>query len=210
MAGAKRRVNIAGASALREAARRAGEDAAAEDTALFREATRDVRPLAHDRHPLESAKPPARARFTRADRLAILDESLHPGPEDPEIAGGEAAAYARAGVQQSVLRKLRRGQYRVQAEIDLHGLTVREAKPALKEFLSEALERGLTCVRIVHGKGLGSGPRGPVLKSAVIGVLKRAAPVLAFVSARSVDGGTGALYVLIARSPLAPRRPADR
>lgn len=197
MAGAKRRVNIAGASALREAARRAGEDAAAEDTALFREATRDVRPLAHDRHPLESAKPPARARFTRADRLAILQESLAAPAEDPALAGGEELSFARPGVQPSLLRKLRRGQYRVEAEIDLHGLTVSDAKAALRHFLARALERGARCVRIVHGKGLRSGPRGPVLKQAVNATLRRSERVLAFVSARAVDGGTGALYVLL-------------
>ncbi|HUN25243.1 MAG TPA: Smr/MutS family protein [Steroidobacteraceae bacterium] len=211
MAGAKRRVNIAGGSPAREAVPRADEETPGEDAALFREAVRDVRPLAHDRQPPQHARPPARARFARADRLAILAESLDPAPEDPGIAGGETSAFARSGVQASVLRRLRRGHYRVQAEIDLHGLTVGEAKSALREFLAEALWRGLTCVRVVHGKGLGSGPRGPVLKSAVAGILKRSAPVLAFVSARSVDGGTGALYALLARgAPPTGRPPATR
>ncbi len=169
--------------------------------ALFREATRDVRPLAQDHPPPPRAKPPPRARFARADRLAILDESLQIPADDSALAGGEVVSYARAGVQDSVLRKLRRGHYRVQAELDLHGLTVREAKGALREFLAEALERGLTCVRIIHGKGLRSGPRGPVLKVAVSVLLQRSAHVLAFVSARGVDGGTGALYALLSSRP---------
>jgi len=76
-------------------------------------------------------------------------------------------------------------------------MTVVEAKLALREFLLRALEQHVRCVRIVHGKGLRSGPRGPVLKAAVSGVLRRTGAVLAYVSARPVDGGTGAVYVLL-------------
>ncbi|MGH8149831.1 MAG: Smr/MutS family protein [Steroidobacteraceae bacterium] len=175
------------------------------DAALFREATRDVRPLGEKRLPPPRAKPPPpRARFTRADRLAVLEESLHGDPlEDGTdgVSGGESTSFARPAVQASVLRKLRRGHFRIQAEVDLHGLTVQEAKGALREFLAEALERGLSCVRIIHGKGLRSGPRGPVLRIAVSGVLQRTGRVLAFVSARAVDGGTGAVYVLLSSRP---------
>ena len=119
---------------------------------------------------------------------------------------GEELVFAREGVQSGVLRKLRRGQYRVQAEIDLHGLTVPEAKEELRTFLAHALERHIRCVRVVHGKGLRSGHRGPVLKGAVSSVLRRVGPVLAYVSARQVDGGTGALYVLLATWPVNPTR----
>lgn len=172
-----------------------------DDADLFREAMRDVKPLSHDAPMPEPPRPPARARFARADRYAVLQESLHTDVGDPELASGEELVFAREGVQSTVLRKLRRGQYQVQAEIDLHGLTVAEAKEALRSFLAHALERHIRCVRIVHGKGLRSGHRGPVLKGAVSSVLRRVGPVLAYVSARQVDGGTGALYVL-----LAPRR----
>jgi DNA-nicking Smr family endonuclease len=200
MTGAKRRVNIAGESPSREAQAQPGRERPndeQDDVTLFREATRDVRPLAHDRHLVPRAKPAPRAHFTRADRLAILDESLQGNPDDPEVAGGDVASYARVGVRRSVLQKLRRGHYRIEAELDLHGLTVTEAKAALRTFLAHALERGVRCVRIIHGKGLRSGPRGPVLKVAVTGILRRSSHVLAFVSARSVDGGTGALYALL-------------
>jgi len=176
-----------------------------DDLHLFREAMRDVKPLAPPAVP-ESPRPPPRARFTRADRYAVLQESLSADTGDPELAGGEELVFCRQGVQSSVLRKLRRGQYRVQAEIDLHGLTVPEAKGALRTFLAHALERHIRCVRIVHGKGLRSGHRGPVLKSAVSSVLRRVGPVLAYVSARQVDGGTGALYVLLATWPVNPTR----
>ena len=98
----------------------------------------------------------------------------------------------------SVLKKLRRGHYRVQSEIDLHGLTAPEAKEALRDFLADALERRYRCVRIIHGKGLRSENRAPVLKNVVSSVLRRVGAVIAYVSAREVDGGTGAVYVLLA------------
>lgn len=172
------------------------------DADLFREAVRDVKPLAYVAPVAEPARrPPPRARFTRADRHAVLQESLYSDVGDPELASGEELVFARDGIQKVVLRKLRRGQYRVQAEIDLHGLTVPEAKEAVRTFLAGALERHFRVVRIIHGKGLRSGHRGPVLKSAISGVLQRIGPVLAYVSARQVDGGTGALYVLLATWP---------
>lgn len=169
-----------------------------DDPALFREAVSDVTPLRHDRHIANPRRRPARARFTRADRLAVLEESLHGELGDPMVASGDELSFRRPGVSEHVLRKLRRGEYRVAGEIDLHGLTVAEAKQALRAFLGAALARHAGCVRIIHGKGLRSGHRGPVLKSAVSGLLRKTLAVVAYVSARPVDGGTGALYVLLA------------
>src|ERR1700746_190080 len=122
-------------------------------------------------------------------RLPVLQESLDRDVGDPELASGEELVFAREGIPSTILRRLSRGQYRVQAEIDLHGLTVPEAKEELRSFLAHALERRIRCVRIIHGKGLRSGHRGPVLKGAVSSVLRRVGPVLAYVSARQVDGG---------------------
>ena len=173
-------------------------DDAGEAAKLFRDAVRGVKPLAGGgAHAERPPKPRARARFTRADRVAVLKESLAAEPPDPALAGGEELVYQRAGVPPSVMRRLRRGEYRVEREIDLHGLTVAEAKQTLRQFLIDALYREVRCVRIVHGKGLRSGHRGPVLKAAVSAVLRRTAAVLAFVSARPADGGTGAVYVLL-------------
>ena len=169
-----------------------------DDASLFREAVRGVKPLG-SRAPLP--RPPRarpRALFTRADRAAVLRESLAGDNADPQLAGGEELVFHRPPVQPAMLRRLRRGEYRVQREIDLHGLTVTEAKQVLREFLAEALEQQVRCVRIIHGKGLRSGHRGPVLKGTVSAVLKRTGAVLAYVSARPVDGGTGAVYVLLA------------
>ena len=203
MAGPKRRVNIAGERSPGEAHASFAEQFSGiasreEDTALFREATRGVRPLEHDRRVAPSRKPAPAARFTRAGRTAILDETSTVEPDDPSLAGGEVASFARPGVQRSVLLRLRRGQYRVQAEVDLHGLTERQAKQVLHGFLADALQRNARCVRIIHGKGLRSGPRGPVLKAMVTSMLRRSSQVLAYVSARGADGGTGAVYALLA------------
>lgn len=172
-----------------------------EELRLFRDAVRDVRPLEQDVlvTTVDRPRPKAMARFARADRQAVLKESLDAfDAGDPAVAGGEEIVFQRPGIQDSVVRNLRRGHYRVQAEIDLHGLTAAEAKQVLREFVAEAVERQLRCVRIIHGKGLRSGHRGPVLKGTVSGVLKRLGVVLAYVSARQVDGGTGAVYVLLA------------
>ena len=173
------------------------------DAELFREAVGDVKPLAQRaRAPAAGRKPPARARFTAADRAMVLVESLQGfgagGGESDVTDSGDEISFRRDGVQNSVLRKLKRGEYRVEDVCDLHGLRLDEAKAALREFLAEALARHLRCVRIIHGKGHGSGNRGPVLKTAVNMILRKTGPVLAFTSARRVDGGTGAINVLLA------------
>lgn len=170
------------------------------DSRLFRDAVRGVKRLKSPQRVPEGPKPRPTARFTRADRLAVLEESLREGPDDPAVEGGEALAFHRPGLQQGVLRKLRRGDYHVQGEIDLHGLSLLEARQALRDFLAHALANRWRCVRIVHGKGLRSGHRGPVLKGMVSSVLRRLDPVVAYVSARPVDGGTGAVYVLLSSS----------
>jgi DNA-nicking Smr family endonuclease len=179
-----------------------------EEAELFRRAMRDVKPLGQTAPLRQTAslahrpggqppRPRPAARFSRADRLAVLEESLRDDTIDPALASGEELVFHREGIQPGVLRRLRRGDYRVQGEIDLHGLTVAEAKQALREFLGLALMRQWRCVRIVHGKGLRSGHRGPVLKGMVGTMLRKLGPVLAYVSARQVDGGTGAVYVLL-------------
>ena len=180
-----------------------GEDQA--DSQLFREAVRDVKPMSQRaRVAAAKRKPPARARFTAEDRARVLVESMQ-GFADGEIGDtGDEISFRRAGVQDRVMRKLKRGEYRVDEICDLHGLRVEEAKAALREFLAQALAHKLGCVRIIHGKGKGSGPRGPVLKTAVNMILRKTAPVLAFTSARRVDGGTGAINVLLTMPKTVP------
>jgi DNA-nicking Smr family endonuclease len=177
-----------------------------DERALFRDAVRDVRPLrATPRAVARRARPRARARFTREERLAVLKESLAT-PVDrlaPVVEAGEELLFRRPSVSPGVFRQLRRGAFRVEAECDLHGLTQSAAQPRLSAFIAEAMVEGCRVVRIVHGKGLGSGRRGPVLKPLVNAYLQRVDAVLAFASGREVDGGAGATLVLLAR-----RRPA--
>ena len=168
-----------------------------EERRVFREAMCDVQPLAHAPRVSHRRKPKPKARFRRRDEAEVLIESLKFSEAQLDVETGDSLNFRRPGVQDTVLRKLRRGQYRIESEIDLHGLTLREAKAELRVFLARAIARQLRCVRIVHGKGLGSGPRGPVLKHAVNGLLQRTDRVVAFCSARPVDGGTGAIYVLL-------------
>jgi DNA-nicking Smr family endonuclease len=97
-----------------------------------------------------------------------------------------------------VVRKLRRGGWRLQGQIDLHGLRREDARQALADFIREANKNGLRCVRVVHGKGLGSPGKTPVLKGRVQSWLVQKKEVLAFVQARPAEGGAGALVVLLA------------
>ena len=173
--------------------------ASPEDIELFRQTVGTVKPLGHDRIVTAPRRRAGRARFTKAERLAALEESLAGAQADALALSGEILSHRRPGVPESVLRKLRRGEYRIEGEIDLHGLTVVQAKRALHGFLAGALARHAACVRIIHGKGLRSGSRGAVLKSTVDAVLRQTPTVVAYVSAGPADGGTGAVQVLLAQ-----------
>jgi DNA-nicking Smr family endonuclease len=175
--------------------RKPGDD----EIRVFREAVKDVKPLRHAPRVSHRKKPPAKARFRRLDEEEVLDQSLYLSPADLEVETGDELNFRRNGVQDAVMRRLRRGHYRVESELDLHGLILAEAKQALRDFLARALAAQCRCVRIIHGKGRGSGARGPVLKQAVNVILRRTESVVAFCSARQVDGGTGAIYVLLYR-----------
>lgn len=170
-----------------------------EDRALFRAAVRGVKPLKQPQPPPERARSRPRAASRRADDARVLVDSLALDAHDLDVETGDELGFRREGISESVLRRLRRGEYAIRDEIDLHGMTQDEARAALGAFLAEAVSQGQRCVRIIHGKGLGSGHRGPVLKSAVNRWLRRHGAVVAFCSARRNDGGTGALYVLLAR-----------
>ena len=169
-----------------------------DDKDLFRKAVSGAKPLrAGDRVNEATKKPKPKARFSRADESAVLQESLEADIDDMQSHSGDSLRFHRPHVGTRIMRKLSRGGFSVQAEIDLHGMTVAEAKPRLAEFIDGCVRDSKLCVRVVHGKGLGSGGRGPVLKQKVNRWLRRWNSVLAFVSTRQVDGGTGAIYVLL-------------
>src|SRR5512139_398925 len=169
---------------------------------LFKEAVGDVRPLVTDTvEPPEPKLPPIPHQRLRDEAAVMRDIFSDDGFAIEELETGEELLHWRPGLQHQVLKKLRRGHYSVGAELDLHGLTVTEARQALSAFLEHCLQHNLRCVRIIHGKGNGSLNRLPVLKGKVNHWLRQRDEVLAFASARPADGGTGALYVLLKRAP---------
>jgi len=189
------------------------EASAADDTATFREAMRDVKPIKHVPHVPAIAHGGGAPRAThraveaharrvtrgavRRAAAAALEEPA-PGTSDEDIVdGAEPLSFRRAGVRDQVMRKLRRGLFPTEDELDLHGLNQALARDVLAEFIAHQRDAGHRCVRIIHGKGYRSGARGPILKILVNGWLKRHLDVLAFCSAREIDGGTGAVYVLL-------------
>jgi len=171
-----------------------------DDLALFREHVADVQPLkASGRTDPQPARPQPRPRQLERDEQRVLAELLeHPG--DPaEVETGEELAWLRPGLQKRYLVRLRRGQYSIAASLDLHQMNATAAHDAIMAFLDDALARAYGCVRIVHGKGLRS-KKGPVLKSLARRLLSRHPGVAACASCRPVDGGTGAVAVLLRKT----------
>lgn len=170
-----------------------------EDAALFRAAVADARPLQPRRRAPRQPPPPPRARLRRQDEALVLRESLQFSAGQLELETGEELVFRRPSISARTFSNLRRGRLAVRAGIDLHGLTSDQAREALRSFLAGAVRDRLQCVRVIHGKGLRSGERGPVLKQSVNRWLRQWEDVLAFVSAPAHDGGTGAVYVLLRR-----------
>ena len=164
----------------------------------FRAAVHGVKQLPHSPVPAGLVKPKPKPR-KRAQRDATQSEIEAHGPPsiDADALPDETLSFRRPGVQDQVIKRLRRGLIPTQAQIDLHGLTQRAAWDCMIEFIGQCREQSLRCVQVIHGKGYRSGARGPVLKSAVNSWLRRNHDVVAFTSARAIDGGAGALYVLL-------------
>jgi DNA-nicking Smr family endonuclease len=168
-----------------------------EDARAFAEAMRGVRRKPGAVHvTLDGRALSTRPRQREQDDRAVLQEMLMDVPPD-DWESGDTLSYRAEGVQDGVMRKLRRGFYRIEGELDLHGLNRDRAREAVSHFLADCTDRRARCVRIVHGKGLGSPNSGPVLKNHLSSWLRRRRGVLAYCSARPADGGTGAVYVLL-------------
>ncbi len=171
-----------------------------DDSKLFRDSVGKVKPVHHDRVLPPRRTVSARPRFRDRDEAEVLQDLLSDQFEPFELETGEELIYIRPGLQQRTLKKLRRGLFVVDAELDLHGMTVPVARQAVTGFLQECKRRRIQCARIIHGKGRGSRHREPVLKQKIGYWLQQRDEVLAYSSARSYDGGTGAVYVLLKRS----------
>jgi DNA-nicking Smr family endonuclease len=148
--------------------------------------------------PITLPRPLPIPRQRLADEQAALMESLSDEFNvDTLLDTDEALSYARPGIGPDTLRRLRRGHWVIQGQLDLHGMRRDEAREALAEFLRNAVKRSIRCVRVIHGKGLGSVNKEPVLKNKVRSWLVQKDEVLAFCQARAADGGAGALVVLL-------------
>lgn len=151
---------------------------------------------------LEKQKPSPRPIQREMENQNVLRESLSDDFDVDSLLETDAALSYRAdGVGPDVLKRLRRGHWALQAELDLHGLRRDEARAALSEFIRAACAAGLRCVRVIHGKGLGSENKTPILKSRAPSWLVQKREVMAFVQARPADGGSGALVVLLRGKP---------
>ena len=169
-----------------------------DDLTLFREAVKDARPFtAPPVHSYKLKPKPIPKQFIRDEQQALADSlSDHYIPAH-ELETGEELLYLREGHSPDILSKLRRGHWVIQAKIDLHGLISDEARAYVSSFISDCKKRGIRCVRIVHGKGLGSRNREPVLKNKLRGWLIQKDEVIAYAEAKKQDGGSGAVIVLL-------------
>ncbi|OZA06620.1 MAG: DNA mismatch repair protein MutS [Methylophilaceae bacterium 17-44-8] len=169
-----------------------------EDIALFYEAVKGARPVKANRllHPIKKPKPIPN-QLIKDERQVLVDSlSDHYYPAH-ELESGEELLYLRDGQSPVILSKLRRGHWVVQASIDLHGLIADEARVYVADFIASCKKRNIRCVRIVHGKGLGSRNREPVLKHKLRSWLMQKDEVLAYAQAKPNDGGGGAVIVLL-------------
>ena len=170
------------------------------EQALFARAIGPTQPLRPHGRVVHAPPPVAPEPLQRQrDEQAVLREALSDEFDASTLLQvDEHLSFRRPGIGVDVTARLRRGHWAVQREIDLHGLRTEEAREALGAFVREARRAGLRCVRVVHGKGLGSPGKTPVLKAKVHGWLIQKQEVLAFVQAKPLEGGAGALLVLLA------------
>lgn len=173
------------------------KEVSSQDRELFRQTIGDIDRIEHDNVDLSTPKPapvPNQTILSKQDSLKVMANS----PFDiPNVQIDDELYFKRSGVQQEIMRKLRRGKFAIESELDLHGMTVNVAKNELDKFLSHCQSTNRRCIRIIHGKGHGSVDKIPVLKNKLNKWLQKYDSILAFCSAPSHDGGTGAIYVLI-------------
>ncbi len=167
-----------------------------EDIELFRSHIKGAKPIKHDKVTFKPQQPKHREKFQKKtiEEVSIFADDF------PEVTAEEVLFFARPGLQTKLIRKLRRGQFPIEASLDLHRLTLAEAKQALTAFLGKCLTQKMRHICVIHGKGSHSAGQKATLKSAVNSWLRQNSDILAFCSARPIDGGAGAIYVLLKRA----------
>ncbi len=176
----------------------ANNDNINDDNRLFQQAVKDARPLnAEPTHSEKTYPKPVAKHFMRDEKQALRDSLSDDYIPAHELESGEELLYLREGQSPNILGNLRRGFWVVQAQVDLHGLITDEARMYVADFLNSCKKRNIRCVRIVHGKGLGSRNREPVLKHKLRSWLMQRDEVIAYAQAKPEDGGSGAVIVLL-------------
>ena len=186
-------------AAANEATAREAQRKLAAESNLFVRAAGAVKPLREQRRVLLARERPAPIPFQlQLDEQRVLHEAISDEFDSSTLLDvDDALSFRRPGIGLDVTRKLRKGHWSIQRELDLHGLRREEARESLAAFVRTACREGVRCVRVVHGKGLGSPGKTPVLKAKVQSWLIQKNEVLAFVQARGDEGGAGALVVLL-------------
>jgi DNA-nicking Smr family endonuclease len=182
-----------------EAARQEAERKARAEAELFARSAGKVQPLPDKRRAnLGKALPLPIPVQTQLDEQSVMLESISDDFDVTTLLDtDDALSFRRPGIGADVTRKLRKGEWTIQRELDLHGLRREEAREALGAFVRECMKSGVRCVRVIHGKGLGSPGKEPVLKAKVQGWLIQKNEVMAFVQGKPSQGGAGALVVLL-------------
>lgn len=168
------------------------------DESVLRNALQGINPIKQTRIELDRPKPrPLPIQHERDEQAALAESIYAPTPLELRLEGGDELHYLKEGTPRTILRDLRRGRWVVEAQIDLHGATRDQARDILAEAMVQWKKKGIRTVRIIHGKGLGSPGKDPVLKKLVAGWLMNYDDVVAYCQARVHDGGAGALIVML-------------
>jgi len=165
------------------------------DIEIFKDAMQGVKPIKNNKIIPNKPQPPAIPNQRFLDEILVREEMLSDNYNHIET--GDELSFIRSGVQNNMLKKLRRGHFSIEAELDLHGMIARIAYLEVIKFIRQCQIYDIRCTRIIHGKGYGSWQKQPILKSKLNKWLQQFNEVLAFCSAPPMDGGTGAVYVLL-------------
>jgi DNA-nicking Smr family endonuclease len=168
-----------------------------DDSDLFHRSIGSVRKISHDRVHHSHKRPAPRPRIIPDEELALAGPGFSEGSAPSPVSAEDTLFFARPGLQQRLLKRLRQGRLPVEAELDMHGMNIPMAENELMRFLTLCRDRHIRCVRIIHGKGYGSRAGAPVLKNRLNHWLRQHHDVLAFTTAPRNAGGAGAMYVLL-------------
>lgn len=172
---------------------------AQQDLDTFLDAVKGAKPITHDKIPLGKLAVRTPATLRQSKHVGHRSVELNEAGDFPPVSGETPISYNQSGVSHKILRNLRKGQYNVEAILDLHGMTTAEAKKTVSKFLLQCINDGARVVLIIHGKGRGS---QPILKNKLNQWLRGILEVLAFCTASTAHGSRGAMYVLLKRTHL--------